>query len=144
MREGAGLKMTHMFFDAEQRLRYAADPEGFAKSLTGPMFVGQGLSKRVGSDCYGYFITAEKKVGKKTIWGLTSADDEFVTSWTEGTMKCKWPGFGKADMWIAPYGKDKRTGRTKWWECDENGRRFKGRHARFDWTGSYSYRDPSF
>lgn len=136
--------MLHMFFDMEQKLRYEADREGFAKTLDGPKFVGQGVSKRVGSDCYGYFITAEKKVGNKTIWGLTSSADEYVTSWEEGTMKCDWPGFGKADVWIAPYGKDKRTGLPKWWECDENGKRFNGRRVWYDWTGACSYRDPSF
>ena len=28
--------------------------------LTGPCFVGQGLSKQVGSDCYGYYIVNGK------------------------------------------------------------------------------------
>lgn len=136
--------MLHMFFDMEQKLRYEADPEGFMKSLTGPQFVGQGLSKQVGSDCYGYFITAEKKIGDKTIWGITSSDDSYVTSWTDGTMKCDWPGFGKADIWITSWGKDKRTGLPKWWECDENGKRFKGRRVYYSWRGCCSYRDPSF
>ena len=136
--------MLHMFFDVERKLRYEADPEGFTKSLTGPAFIGQGLSKQVGSDCYGYFITAEKKIGNKTIWGITSSDDSYVTSWTEGTMKCNWPGFGRADTWITSWGKDKRTGLPKWWECDENGKRFNGRRVQYGWRGCHSYRDPSF
>lgn len=132
-----------MFFDAEMKLRHAADPEAFAEWLDGPKFVGQGVSRRVGSDCYGYFITAEKKIGRKTIWGLTSSCSRFVSDWAEGTMTSEWPGFGKAEEWIAPYGRDKRTGRTKWWWCDADGKRKNGMRAWLDWDGSYDYRDPS-
>lgn len=135
--------MLHMFFDMEQKLRYVADSKGFNESLTGPTFVGQGISRSVGSDCYGYFITAEKKIGNKTIWGLTSSDDSYIKNCEDGTMKCGWPGLNRVDMWITSYGKDKRTGRPKWWECDENGKRFNGRRMLFSWKGAYSYRDPS-
>lgn len=32
-----------------------------AGKLTGPCFIGQGLSKQIGSDCYGRYITSEIK-----------------------------------------------------------------------------------
>lgn len=117
-----------------------------AGELDGPMFVGQGLSYGIGSDCYGYYITAMKKVGRKVVWGITRAKTEVHVHWTEGTEDCS------IDMetavpteWIVARGKWPKTGRPKWWYCDENGNRFlPGRKARFRWNGAHSYRDPSF
>lgn len=132
--------MTHCFpKDREAELKIIAEAHGF----NGPVFEGQGISKRVGSDCYGYYITSLKKKGKKTVAGIVPADDKFITSWTDGSMECSMPKSKKPSEWICNSGKLK-DGSPKWWYCDKNGKKFNGKKAGFSFNGAISYRDPSF
>ncbi len=113
--------------------------------LSGPTFIGQGLSKRVGSDSYGYYIVAQRHFGKTCIWGIAHARQVMHGHWAEGDEDCSIDmATAKPVEWITSYGKWKRTGRPKWWYCDEEGFRKKGQHACFGWNGAYAYRDPSF
>lgn len=118
-----------------------------AHQLSGPTFIGQGITRSVGSDAYGSYIVAKKIVGRKTIWGIASADAAFHADWTEGTMDCS-IDLAKVDekqlSWIVASGKWKKTGALKWWYCDAQGKKYNGQKARFSWNGAYSYRDPSF
>lgn len=112
--------------------------------LTGPTFVGQGLTKRCGSDSYGMFIVAKKVVGKKTIWGIAAANSEMIRDWTDGEMSCVLDiKHTEPQFWIMPWGKTK-TGACKWWKCDAEGKRFKGERFSCSWDGAFAYRDPSF
>ena len=114
--------------------------------LPGPMFVGQGLSKRVGSDCYGYYVTELKKTATgKPLVGIVNADSKFETSWTDGNMTCAMPADKTPTLWITTYGHCKRNKKLpKWYACDKTGKRFPGRVVWFDWNGAYAYLDPSF
>ena len=117
--------------------------------LKGPMFVGQGLSQPVGSDCYGYYIVATKKIGNKTIFGITGANAIMHSDWTAGDMDCSINiDTAKPTQWIIARGKIHRYGKTidapQYWYCDANGVRFPGRKASFGWNGAYAYQDPSF
>ena len=108
--------------------------------LTGPCFVGQGLSKQVGSDCYGYYIVNGKWYGKNNrfVWGIASAKQVMHSDWTEGTMDCSIDmSNAKPDSWITKYGKH-------WYFCDANGKRYAGRKCSYYWNGAYGYQDPSF
>lgn len=108
------------------------------RKLTGPCFIGQGLSEHVGSDCYGHYIVASKKVGSKTIWGIARANQVMHGSWTEGDMDCSIDmSNAKPDSWITKYGKH-------WYFCDSNGKRYIGRKCSYHWNGAYGYQDPSF
>ncbi len=114
------------------------------RKLVGPTFVGQGLSRRVGSDCYGSYIVASKKIGKKTIWGIASAKQIMHSDWTEGSEDCSIDmATAQPGCWITAYGKG-IAGHPKWWLCDENGKRYNGARAYYSWNGAYAYRDPSF
>ena len=117
------------------------------RKLTGPCFIGQGLTERVGSDCYGYYITSEVKTetvcnGKvvkcKVVYGIARANQVMHGSWTEGDMDCSldWNDYNVC-YWITKYGKS-------WYFCDVNGNRFKGGKCKFGWNGAYGYQDPSF
>lgn len=145
--------MTHYFpKDDDGTLKLAAESHSF----TGPVFVGQGLTRGVGSDAYGFYIVSiEKAKNGKPIIGIVSAASEFITSWTDGSEVCSLPNGAtdpakcKADQWITTYGKYKETGAPKWWYCDKNGNRKNpsGWHrgkAHFGWNGASAYRDPSF
>ena len=139
--------MLHYFPEGRDDLKLIAK----ANAFTGPVFVGQGLSKRVGSDEYGYYIVSiEKAKNGKPIVGIVDADSKFTTSCTEGSMTCCLPN-GKtkpeecaATQWITISGKWKKTGAPKWWYCDRNGKKFNGRHASFGWNGAHEYQNPSF
>lgn len=129
-----------------EELKMVAEASGF----TGPSFVGQGLSKSVGSDCYGYYIVSLKKLRNgKTLVGICSAKTQMHSTWEEGSEDCALPGDGddpsevKADCWIINSGKNK-NGSPKWYYCNELGKKFNGQHAYFRWNGSSAYRDPSF
>ena len=117
--------------------------------LKGPAFIGQGLTTRVGSDSYGSYIVAKRMVGRKTIWGIAYAKSVMRGHWTEGDMDCSIDlATAQPTKWIVARGtwrrRGKDTGITKWWFCDENGKRFPGSVAKFGWNGAYAYRDPSF
>ena len=106
--------------------------------LAGPCFIGQGLSKCVGFDCYGYYVVASKKVRSKTIWGIARANQVMHGDWTEGDMDCSIDmSNAKPDSWITKYGKC-------WYFCDANGNRCAGSKCYYDWNGAHAYRDPSF
>lgn len=112
--------------------------------LTGPRFVGQGLSKRVGSDSYGYYICSIAMAkNKKPVYGICSASTKMHGTWEEGDEDCTMPENAVPSSWITTYGKTK-TGLPKWWYCNSNGVRYTGEHASFSWNGAYAYKDPSF
>ena len=118
--------------------------------LTGPEFVGQGCTYRVGSDSYGYYVVEILKPGR--LVALISADEKYITSWTDGNMICMMPTDkvlknavvcshpNSNFSYIMKYGKH-------WYRCDIiNGEiiRRHGDYAGLSWNGSFSYRDPSF
>lgn len=119
--------------------------------LSGPEFVGQGCTHRAGSDSYGYFVAEIIKPGK--LVALVESDDEWVTSWTDGSMTCSMPtdrlvksavaaGSKPAEdrEYVMRYGK-------KWYKCDViDGKivRRRGDGAGLSWNGAFSYRSPSF
>lgn len=107
------------------------------RKLTEPMFIGQGCTKSVGSDSYGAYITAKKRIGKKTIFGLVRADMVMHGDWTEGTEDCSMPKNTIPSKWITKYGK-------QWYYCDANGKRFPGAKCEYRFNGAYAYRDPNF
>ena len=113
--------------------------------LTQPCFIGQGCTKRIGSDCYGYYIVAKKHVGRKVIWGIANANSVFGPGgWTDGNMYCSIDmSTAQPQHWIVAWGRTK-TGEPKWWFCDENGKRCHGALCRYGWNGAYAYQDPSF
>ena len=140
--------MEHIFDNICTELEYMKDENAFNQKLRaadGPTFIGQGGSKSSGSDCYGYYWVEKKELKNgKVIWGYASAKSHFAGHWTEGTEVCDGPYEWKAEGWMTTWGKYK-DGKPKWWECDENGKRFKpGRKCRVSWTGAHAYRDPSF
>lgn len=144
--------MTHCFPDSIPKwLKDQAD----AGQLTGPEFVGQGLSRRVGSDSYGYFIVSISKTSKgKPLIGIADADAAMGPGgWVDGVQKCSLPN-GKSDpaecqpdFYITTYGMQYSpqhpAGLPKWWMCDCNGVR-TSRKVSYDWNGAYGYLDPSF
>lgn len=119
--------------------------------FTGPEFVGQGCTQRVGSDSYGYYVVHIVVPGK--IVGLAYAESKFITSWTDGHMSCsikfdevlksfiKYGDKPNLDfIYIQKYGK-------KWYWCnviDDKIIRSCGNCAYLSWNGAFSYRDPSF
>lgn len=120
--------------------------------LSGPEFVGQGCTKSVGSDSYGYYVAEIPRPGR--LAALVSADEKFVRSWTDGDMACAIP----ADTLVRNAVKT-LNGRVcpdydyimkyggKWYWCDiVDGeiKRRRGAHACLSWNGCFSYRDPSF
>ena len=108
--------------------------------LVGPCFVGQGLSKRDGSDCYGYYIVSGKWLVKNSrfVWGIASANQVMHSDWTEGTMDCSIDiDTAQPTSWITSYGKS-------WYFCDANGKRFNGMKCCFRWNGAYAFQDPNF
>ena len=110
-----------------------------AHKLNEPRFVGQGLCKSVGSDCYGYYITEIKDIGRnKRIFGIVSADTVMHgSSWVEGDMDCSMPADKTPTRWICKYGKS-------WYFCDKDGKRFPGKKCRYSFRGCHAFRDPSF
>lgn len=119
--------------------------------LTGPEFVGQGCTRRVGSDSYGYYVAEILKPGK--LVALIMADDEYVTSWTDGDMICTMPTDQLVKNAVAgPNGPNPyfdyimRYGKS-WYGCQIiNGKivRLHRNHVWLSWNGAFSYRDPSF
>lgn len=118
-----------------------------AGKLTGPCFIGQGLTYSVGSDCYGRYITTEikneivrngKVIKSKVVYGIAHAKQVMHGDWTEGDMDCSldWNDYHVVE-WITKYGKH-------WYFCDVNGNRYKGDKCRYGWNGAYGYQDPSF
>lgn len=114
--------------------------------LPWPTFVGQGITKYVGSDAYGmYVVSLSKTKSGKPLVGLVDADTKYTISWTDGHQDCsKDLSKAKANMYITTYGKNKWTGNPKWYYCDETGKRTERRHVNFSWNGAHSYQDPSF
>lgn len=143
--------MTHYFpSDRKAELEMIAEANGF----TGPSFIGQGLTRSVGSDSYGHYIVEMKTVGKKPVIGIVGAASRFIKDWTDGSEVCSLPNDAddpkmcKPTEWITTYGKLK-DGSPKWWYCDANGNRKNpsGWHrgkAHFGWNGASAYRNPSF
>ena len=121
------------------------------RRLEGPVFVGQGCTKRCGSDSYGFYVAEILKPGR--LVALVDADEEFETSWADGNMKCEFPSATLLKAAAArPEGPCRefsyamRYGRSWYW-CDvKDGKvtRRPGDHARLSWNGAFSYRDPSF
>ena len=121
------------------------------RKLTGPEFVGQGCTYRVGSDSYGYYVAEILKPGK--LVALVQSDDEWVTSWMDGDMTCTMPtdklvknavaGFNGPNPdfdYFMRYGKG-------WYRCQIiDGKIVRQRRNRvgLSWNGAFSYRDPSF
>lgn len=109
--------------------------------LNGPYFVGQGLTRRVGSDSYGYYIV-EISEDRKTV-GLVPSDSFFANDWTGGAMVNQMPeSFSLPDIeWITYW-------RNKWWRAEFNHqgelKRIPGAKACYSWNGAYDYLDPSF
>lgn len=139
--------MTHYFLENQPEDVRKRVLEG---KLTGPEFVGQGCTRSVGSDSYGYYVAEILKPGK--LVALISADEEYVTSWADGNMTCTLPAdkLVKSAVagshpnrnfdYIMKYGK-------RWYKCEIIGGeivRRHGDHAGLSWNGSFSYRDPSF
>ena len=140
--------MTHYFLENQTEDVRKRASEG---KLTGPEFVGQGCTYRVGSDSYGYYVAEILKPGK--LVALVQSDDEWVTSWMNGDMTCTMPtdklvkdvvagsnGPNPCFEYIMRYGKS-------WYRCEIIGGeivRRRGDHAGLSWNGSFSYRDPSF
>lgn len=142
--------MEHIFDNICTELEYGEDPIAFNKKLNGqPAFIGQGGSKSVGSDRYGYFLVEKKTLSNgKTIWGYSSAKVHMLTDWTEGTEVCEGPCSWKAKQWIIARGFKKYRGKKlnvpQWWHCDENGNRIAGSKCDIDWSGAKSWKDPNF
>ena len=107
------------------------------------MFVGQGGTLRVGSDRYGFYVVGSKTLSNgKKVWGISRAKTCYRDDY--GNMTCVGPASWNADKWIIASGKWPKTGRSKWWECDENGRRaVPGKKCLISWTGAITYLDPS-
>lgn len=113
-----------------------------------PMFVGQGWSKRVGSDEYGgYIVSIGILPNGKPIVGLVDAVTQMFTSWEDGIEKCALPNNEsdpsqcKPTSFVTTYGKQP-NGMPKWWFCNSKGiRSSKCNHS---WSGAAAYRDPSF
>ena len=140
--------MTHYFLENQAEDIQKRALEG---KLTGPEFVGQGCTYRVGSDSYGYYVAEILKPGK--LVALVQSDDEWVTSWMNGDMICTMPtdklvknavaGSNRPNPcfeYIMRYGKS-------WYRCEIiDGKivRQHRNHAELSWNGSFSYRDPSF
>lgn len=128
--------INHPHYNLEDQTQEIQDLANNRK-LTDPLFVGQGCSYAVGSDCYGYYITDKKQIGKKTIFGIAAADTVMHGHWTEGTMDCSMPKNKTPMYWITKYGKS-------WYFCHEDGARVPGDKCKYRFNGAYSYRDPSF
>lgn len=112
------------------------------------MFVGQGWSRRVGSDVYGgYIVSIGILPNGKPIVGLVEADTRFFTSWTDGNEKCALPGNAtdpsqyKPTSFVTTYGKWPH-GISKWWFCNSEG--IRSRRCDYNWNGAAAYSDPSF
>lgn len=138
---------VHYFPDDLNPIIREAAIEG---KLTGPMFIGQGLTRRSGSDSYGAYVLSigKTKTGKPLV-GIGSAKSEFHGSWTEGSQDCSIDLCdAQPDVWLTTYG-HWPNGLPKWWYCDEHGDRkaanllYTGR-SRYNWNGAYAYQDPSF
>ena len=139
--------MTHYFLEIQSEDVRKRASEG---KLTGPEFVGQGCTYRVGSDAYGYYVAEILEPGR--LVALIGADDEYVTSWPDGNMVCTMPtdklvknavvgpaGPNSGFDYIMRYGKS-------WYRCrviDGKITRQRGNHAGLSWNGAFSYRDPS-
>lgn len=118
--------------------------------LSGPEFVGQGCTKRCGSDSYGYYVAEILKPGR--LAALVDAECEWVSDWTNGSMTCSMPadlivkhaaagsGPSRAFEYVMRYGE-------KWYWCNvtDGGEivRMPGHKAGLSWNGAHSYRDPS-
>lgn len=138
--------MTHYFLENQAEDVRKRASEG---KLTGPEFVGQGCTHRVGSDSYGYYVAEILKPGK--LVALVQSDDEWVTSWMNGDMICTMPtdlivksvATGPAPSSIFDY--IMRYGKNWYWCYIADGEiiRQRGSHAGLSWNGAFSYRDPS-
>ena len=106
--------------------------------LAGPCFIGQGLTRQVGSDCYGRYIVDKKLIKNKLIFGIAEAKSVMHGDWYEGDMDCSIDmTTAIPTMWITKYGKN-------WYFCDSNGKRRTGSKCHYDWNGAHAYQDPSF
>lgn len=117
--------------------------------LSGPEFVGQGCTYRVGSDSYGYYVAEILKPGK--LVAIVQSDDEWVTSWMDGYMTCSMPTDklvksaaaaqpAESCEYVMRYGKN-------WYKCDViDGKiiRRRGDRIGLSWNGAFSYRSSSF
>lgn len=100
----------------------------------GPVFEGQGCSKRSGSDAYGLYIT--KIVSPKFI-GLVQAHTVLHhNNWTGGEVDCSMPADKNPTLWLKQYGKC-------WYQADVSGHRIPGAKYPISFNGAYAYRDPS-
>ena len=138
--------MTHYFLEnqPEDTQKRALDGK-----LSGPEFVGQGCTYRVGSDSYGYFIAEIIKPGR--LIAIVQSDDEWVTSWMDGHMTCSMPTDklvksaaaaqpAESCEYVMRYGKN-------WYKCDViDGKIIRrcGDRIGLSWNGAFSYRNPSF
>lgn len=139
--------MIHYFLENQSEDVRKRASEG---KLTGPEFVGQGCTYRVGSDSYGYYVAEILKPGK--LVAIVQSDDEWVTSWMDGHITCSMPvdklvknavaGSNRPNScfdYIMRYGKS-------WYKCEIiDGKivRQHRNHAGLSWNGVFSYRDPS-
>lgn len=117
--------------------------------LTVPMFVGQGMTRSCGSDCYGAYVVAKKTVGKKIVWGCAYANEVMHGDWTEGYMDCSIDiDHATPAFWITQSGfwknRDGSRGRAKYYYCDEFGKKHNGMKCEYSFNGARGYRDPSF
>lgn len=140
--------MCHCFLEeqTDEVKKLAAE-----RRLKGPVFVGQGCTRRSGSDSYGYYVAEIVEPGR--IVGIVNADEDWISDWYAGDMNCRFPS-AKILKWEAdgrrggysPIEYIMRYGKS-WYECERGAdgklRRMKGRHAGLSWNGAYSYRDPS-
>lgn len=138
--------MTHYFLENQPE---DAQKRALDGKLSGPEFVGQGCTYRVGSDSYGYFIAEIIKPGR--LIAIVQSDDEWVTSWMDGHMMCSMPTDklvksavaaqpAESCEYVMRYGKN-------WYKCDViDGKiiRRRGDRIGLSWNGAFSYRSPSF
>ena len=107
--------------------------------LEGPYFIGQGWSYRIGSDCYGGYITfIGKNSANKPYYGLVEADSHFDKCWEDGHQTCVMPADKTPEEFVVKF-------RGQWWKCDKNGDRYIGSRNKvhYSWNGAFAYQDPS-
>jgi hypothetical protein len=148
--------MHHRHYNLEKQ-----DPkiQQFAKEykLPCPCFIGQGCSKSVGSDIYGFYVTSLSKTKSgKPIVGLTSAKTKFAKSWADGDEECSLDiEHAKPECYLTTFGHYAMTGNDKWWLAAKDGTRLTSKNymklgynrhgiVQLSWNGCSSYRDPSF
>jgi len=133
-----GENMEHYNLESQSLTIRRLAAEG---KLKGPKFIGQGATRSIGSDCYGYYVSYISE-DKKTC-SLKPADAAFTKCWEDGNQTCTMPAKTNPDslVWLKLYG-------GSWYAAkplpDGSVQRLKGCKCHFSWNGAYGYQDPSF